>query len=227
MKLVLQTVLGLGVAAAIATAELAAGAPVFNVEEHLDEARGVYMEFLGSSKDFYTLEEFSARVGDNPNKEKLFARDDADGDGKVTFDEFKLWFTNGDLFIQLDGATGDERDGSVSIEEFMVEWHGVPVEVFEADDKDSDGLVTYDEFSGPKSKREGEEDVNVFAALDVNRDGIITPDEFEAEWHQVPIEIFRGGCANQSNQRSACFSLPQQNHFFRVHRFCRALCLNL
>ncbi len=41
--------------------------------------------------------------------------------------------------------------------------------IFEGDDDDSDGFLTYSEFSGPKGAYERQ--VNVFAALDVNKDG--------------------------------------------------------
>jgi hypothetical protein len=45
----------------------------------------------------------------------------------------------------------------------------MPVTIFEGDDDDSDGFLTFSEFSGPKGAYARQ--TNVFAALDVDKDG--------------------------------------------------------
>mmetsp|Transcript_11553 Transcript_11553/g.16710 ORF Transcript_11553/g.16710 Transcript_11553/m.16710 type:complete len:422 (-) Transcript_11553:42-1307(-) len=189
MRLIVPTTLGL-------CASLVSGAGEvdivdFNIEDYIDEATEVFNKLVGDANvGGYTLESFLQAAGSegDANTKLVFKRDDANEDGIVDFVEFKRWFTRGNLFLQLDGALTSERDGLVSREEFMVEWHAMPEAVFVADDKDEDGFISFEEFTGPKGA-DGR-DVNVFAALDDNRDGVITKEEFGAEWHQVSLSVF-------------------------------------
>jgi hypothetical protein len=98
----------------------------FKVADHIEEAKAVFKR-LPSEADgtFYTLADFKRMMNSSGVDQKLllltFQRDDADGDGQVTFDEYSRWFTRGNLFLQLDGSLpGTERDGLVSRDEFMV-----------------------------------------------------------------------------------------------------------
>lgn len=64
----------------------------------------------------------------------------------------------------------------------------MPDSIFEADDANGDGFVTFDEFTGPKGANAPR--VNVFANLDSDRSGDITLEEFQAEWHTVDESVF-------------------------------------
>jgi len=148
-------------------------------------------------------EEFDAHfenIGVEPNN-ALFNRDDVDKNGFIEFEEFGgNKAGGGNLFVQLD-VNSDNR---LSREEFSVEWHTAPIELFENDDKDGDGFVSFDEFGGPKGQGgrrsrpppraaggeggEGGEGApqNMFALLDEDQDGRISLDEFNADWHNAP-----------------------------------------
>ena len=95
-------------------------------------------------------DEFNAHfenIGVEPN-EPLFKRDDKNANGFIEFEEFGGNQQGGanNLFAQLD-TDGDRR---LSREEFTVEWHTAPIELFDNDDADGDGFVSFDEFGGPK-----------------------------------------------------------------------------
>ena len=62
---------------------------------------------------------------DGPKQENIFAKIDTDGDGKLTKDEVSAFFKS---------MNKDE----------------VPPELWEAEDKNSDGVISWEEFSGPK-----------------------------------------------------------------------------
>jgi Ca2+-binding EF-hand superfamily protein len=171
----------------------------YNVEDYLDEAKDIFKAICGEAGDqtSFTKEHFFRNAGVEANSEAanlVFERDDTNNDGKVSFDEFKRWFTRGNLFLQLDGALDNQRDGQVSREEFLVVWHGVPVEVFDADDLDSDGFVSREEFTGPLGAYGPL--TNVFAQLDFNRDGKLTRTEFTVEWHEIDPTVFDNEDAN-------------------------------
>ena len=116
-----------GAAAAAAGGEGAdADVLSFNLADHIEEAETVFKKHL-SDKDaaFYTLADFEKMMSSSGVNQTLvrltFQRDDADSDGQATFSEYARWFTRGNLFLQLDGSLpGDERDGRVSREEFLV-----------------------------------------------------------------------------------------------------------
>lgn len=97
--------------------------PEFNVEDHLEEAKKVFDSFCDADPESYSFEEFKATVGGEEDRllKLTFKRDDKNEDGRVTFDEFKRWFTRGNLFLQLDGSVDGTRDGRISLEEFMIE----------------------------------------------------------------------------------------------------------
>lgn len=139
-------------------------------------------------------EEFDAHfenLGVEPN-DALFKRDDQNNNGFIEFDEFggNKNGGSGNLFAQLD----INNDNKLSREEFSVEWHTAPIELFENDDKDGDGFVSFDEFGGPKGQGgepagqggEGGGEENMFAILDADSDGRISSEEFNVEWHNAP-----------------------------------------
>ena len=57
-------------------------------------------------------------------------------------------------------------------------------EIFRIDDKESDGVVTWNEFSGPKLTPLTPD---YFAMLDLDRNERVTEEEFGADWHQVVV----------------------------------------
>ena len=67
-----------------------------------------------------------------PQHDNVFQEADADGDGKIVFDELKGWF-------QKTHSLGDEAKVR---------------EVFDMDDRDKNGHIDWDEFSGPKGLRD-------------------------------------------------------------------------
>lgn len=150
-------------------------------------------------------EEFDAHfenLGVEPNA-ALFKRDDSNNNGFIEFKEFGGNKGNGgNLFAQLD-VNADKR---LSREEFTVEWHTAPIELFENDDKDGDGFVSFDEFGGPKGLEgeggggEGEggdaAPENMFAILDIDSDNRISQDEFNVEWHNAPEGLWEQEDAN-------------------------------
>jgi len=83
------------------------------------------------------------------------------------------------MFAILDA----DSDGRISLEEFNVEWHNAPDGLWEQEDQNGDGFISYDEFSGPKGsgppqggngQQGGNGDEDVFSVLDTDQDGVYT-----------------------------------------------------
>jgi len=87
------------------------------------------------------------------------------------------------MFAILDA----DQDGRISQEEFNVEWHQPPEGLWDQEDRNGDGFISYDEFSGPKgqdgpppSNEPVGEDEDIFSVLDQDQDGRINREEFVA-----------------------------------------------
>ena len=87
------------------------GAPHFDLEEHLDEARAVFANLCAEGADFYTVEDAGVALKQSsPESLALtFNRDDVDGDGRVTFDEFGRWFTRGNVCLLYTSPSPRDR----------------------------------------------------------------------------------------------------------------------
>eukprot|EP00750_Incisomonas_marina_P013103 INCI17227.2.p1 GENE.INCI17227.2~~INCI17227.2.p1 ORF type:complete len:551 (-),score=115.47 INCI17227.2:1963-3615(-) len=161
---------------------------------------------------FISKSEFDALL----ENETLWAAEDKDGDGRISWEEFSgpkgrhpdlggredrraqaaQQGVNRNLYAEMDV----DANGQVSREEFFVL---IPKSeegeaLFVSDDKDSDGVISWDEFSGPKGTAETEkqrldaaaaaavavatpdpsEPVNVFTVLDKNGDGLVSFSEY-------------------------------------------------
>jgi len=68
-------------------------------------------------------------IGAAPAQPNIFKEIDADSDGKLTKEEMQAWFTN-------------------------VRNAEMPAQLFSQEDKDGDGVVSWDEFSGPKGSKD-------------------------------------------------------------------------
>jgi len=117
------------------------------------------------------------------NRDAVFLEEDADGDGYVQWTEFsgpkgqsvdealaaaearREGDTN--LFARLD----DDGDWTITREEFLVEWHGAPESLFEAEDANEDGVISWEEFEGPKGQYGQKASQDLFSRLDTDDDG--------------------------------------------------------
>ncbi|MDR3633937.1 MAG: hypothetical protein P4L84_09040 [Isosphaeraceae bacterium] len=128
----------------------------------------------GSSSPVPAADEFGQR----------FARADRNGDGKLSKDE---WPGQPEAFARAD----TDKDGFVAKDEarkFFVEQGGAGagggiLERLKAMDKNGDGKVSKEEFTGPEP---------MFARIDANRDGVISKEE---------AETFRPGAGPDSPDR--------------------------
>ena len=90
-------------------------------------ASGAGGDIPGGATLRFTVELVS--IGEAPPQPNIFKDIDTDGDKRVSFEEIKTWFKN--------EQNSDVPDG-----------------LMDAEDKDKDGFISWDEFSGPKGKRD-------------------------------------------------------------------------
>eukprot|EP00750_Incisomonas_marina_P020401 INCI4008.2.p1 GENE.INCI4008.2~~INCI4008.2.p1 ORF type:complete len:433 (+),score=100.70 INCI4008.2:222-1520(+) len=175
-----------------------AGGPGGAGEDDAVDPSEVFYMMDTSGDNRISKEEFETHfenLGVEPNL-ALFKRDDTNSDGFIAFEEFGLNRQNNNLFAQLD-ADGNQE---LTREEFQVEWHTAPIELFENDDKNGDGVVSFEEFGGPKGLEEeggaGGPPENMFAVLDADQNGEISQAEFNVDWHNAPEGLWEQEDAN-------------------------------
>ncbi len=114
-----------------------------------------------------------SRGGPPPDPSAMIEQMDADGDGKLSAEEFK---GPEDLFTRIDA----DGDGYLTSDEMEAGRPGPPDggNRFDQDDVDGDGMVSEAEFSGP---------ADLFANMDADGDGYLTRDE------AAPPKMGRGG----------------------------------
>ena len=120
-----------------------------------------------------------------PNKwtelaEKNFKAQDKDGDGVLSFDEFKgnrkrpEAIEQAEQIFKLIDADGDKK---LSLEEFI----NRPAEArFKQMDRDNDGKLTWDEFKGTRKPEELDQAELNFKRMDTDGDKCLSLDEFKA-----------------------------------------------
>jgi endo-1,4-beta-mannosidase len=120
-----------------------------------------------------------------PNKwtemaEKNFKAQDKDGDGVLTFDEFKgnrkkpEAIEQAEQIFKLIDADGDKK---LSLKEFIDR----PAEArFKQMDRDNDGKLTWDEFKGTRKAEELEQAEQNFKRMDTDGDKCLSLEEFKA-----------------------------------------------
>lgn len=145
------------------------------------------------SKDVHKDPDYNRRVQDYT---AAFQGMDNDGDGTITFEEFKsLWVKSGFLSNEGDikvlfNQVDVNGDGTISLKEFIElnERYAMPSteeeirEAFKVFDKDNDGFITSDELKRiltkmgePMTEEEAEE---IIGYVDKNGDGKVDIDEF-------------------------------------------------
>jgi len=113
--------------------------------------------------------------------EKNFKAQDQDGDGSLTFDEFKgkrkkpEAIEQAEQIFKLIDTDGDKR---ISLKEFI----NRPAEArFKQMDRDNDGKLTWEEFKGKREKPEEIEQAEQnFKRMDTNGDKCLSLEEFKA-----------------------------------------------
>lgn len=112
--------------------------------------------------------------------EKNFKALDTDGDGLLSFDEFKgkrkkpEAIEQGEQIFKLIDADGDKK---LSLKEFV----NRPVEArFKQMDKSNDGKLTWDEFKGTRKPEELDQAELNFKRMDTDGDKCLSLDEFKA-----------------------------------------------
>ena len=143
-----------------------------------------------------SLEEFHVSWHKPPrsSREDIFQREDLDSDNVLSWQEFNgpkgpvdpMIALSKNLFVVMD----DDTDALISREEFIQIRGNVELEkqeaLFDTEDKDSDGFISWDEFSGPKGTAPPV--YNVFALLDTDEDGFISNEEFMVEDNALGTE---------------------------------------
>jgi Ca2+-binding EF-hand superfamily protein len=111
---------------------------------------------------------------------KNFNAMDKDGDGALTFDEFKGTrkkpeaIEQAEQIFKLSDADGDKR---LSLKEFI----NRPAEArFKQMDRDNDGKLTWDEFKGTRKPEELDQAEQNFKRMDTDGDKCLCLDEFKA-----------------------------------------------
>jgi Ca2+-binding EF-hand superfamily protein len=112
--------------------------------------------------------------------EKNFKAQDKDGDGLLTFDEFKgnrkkpEALEQAEQIFKLIDTDGDKK---ISLKEFIYR----PAEArFKQMDRDNDGKLTWDEFKGTRKPDEIEQAEQNFKRMDTDGDKCLSLDEFKA-----------------------------------------------
>lgn len=160
------------------------GAPKpLSVEDiHLDLFKLMDTDRSGSvSKDEFLAEWHTARL-EEEQLERLWASEDKNGDGVISWAEFGG--PKGNVFAHLDL----NHDNRLSWDEFSgADWQVTlhrPLpdvkELFQREDTDKDGAVSWAEFSGAKLRPL---EPNFFQLLDLDNDGLLLEQEFAAKWH--------------------------------------------
>jgi Ca2+-binding EF-hand superfamily protein len=112
--------------------------------------------------------------------EKNFKALDKDGDGVLTFDEFKgnrkkpEAIEQAEQIFKLIDTDGDKK---ISLKEFIYR----PAEArFKQMDRDNDGKLTWDEFKGTRKPEEIEQAEQNFKRMDTDGDKCLSLEEFKA-----------------------------------------------
>ena len=112
--------------------------------------------------------------------EKNFKALDKDGDGVLTFDEFKSTrkkpeaIEQAEQIFKLIDTDGDKK---ISLKEFI----NRPAEArFKQMDRDNDGKLTWEEFKGTRKPEELDQAEQNFKRMDTNGDKCLSLDEFKA-----------------------------------------------
>eukprot|EP00750_Incisomonas_marina_P009012 INCI15771.1.p1 GENE.INCI15771.1~~INCI15771.1.p1 ORF type:complete len:965 (+),score=220.00 INCI15771.1:119-3013(+) len=134
------------------------------------------------SKDEFLAEWHVARL-ETEELERLWATEDKNGDGIVSWAEFGG--PKGNVFAYLDS----NNDNRLSWDEFTADWQVTlnrPLsdvkELFRREDANEDGAVSWAEFSGAKLSPL---EPNFFQLLDLDNDGLLLEQEFAANWHSA------------------------------------------
>ncbi len=115
-------------------------------------------------------------MGDGPFGDEMFAAIDADGDGRITIEEFEAWRTT-----RVAGIDANQ-DGKLSVEELAAHDMQQMQRMIDARaarrvemlDTDGDGLLSVEEMAArPMPGR-------MFARIDADDDGAVTREEIEA-----------------------------------------------
>jgi Ca2+-binding EF-hand superfamily protein len=120
-----------------------------------------------------------------PNKwselaEKNFKAQDKDGDGFLSFDEFKgnrkkpEAIEQAEQIFKLIDTDGDKK---ISLKEFI---YRSAEARFKQMDRDNDGKLTWDEFKGTRKPEEIEQAEQNFKRMDTNGDKTLSLEEFKA-----------------------------------------------
>ena len=116
---------------------------------------------------------------------------------------------------------------------FQLENKQPPDGFWESEDKNGDGVISFDEFGGPKVQQQTREPVAIsshkqnqavatrtgrtpimpFDALDSNRDGVISEDEFSAYFHYS----FSNGVTTQKHPSNEAFLLSGIAELYHAH----------
>ena len=112
--------------------------------------------------------------------EKNFKMLDKDGDGSLTFDEFKSTRKKPEAIEQAEQIfklIDTDADGKVTLKEFV----NRPAEAkFKPMDRDGDGKLTWDEFKGTRKPEELDQAEQNFKRMDTDGDKCLSLDEFKA-----------------------------------------------